>query len=188
MSEQARKKSKIEDENRQFKEEWTTKYFMQHVNGAAICFICRECVKAMKDFNCKRHYETKHASAFDDLKGVARNNKLEQLENGLSAQQTFFARKSKENKCFARASCKVAQIVAKLSRPFTDGDFVKDCIQAVCTEICPEKSELFNKVPLSRMTIQRRVEELAKDVCEQLHEKPANCKYFSIALDESTQH
>ena len=71
---------------------------------------------------------------------------------------------------------------------FTDGNFVKDCIQAVCTEICPEKSELFNKVPLSRMTIQCRVEELAKDVCEQLHEKLANCKYFSIALDESTDN
>jgi len=38
------------------------------------------------------------------------------------------------------------------------------------------------------MTIQRRVEELAKDVCEQLHEKLANCKYFSIALDESTDN
>ena len=93
MSEPARKKRKIEDENRQFKEEWTTKYFMQHFNGAAICLICRESVKVMKDFNCKRHYETKHASAFDDLKGAARNNKLEQLKNGLSAQQTFFRKK-----------------------------------------------------------------------------------------------
>ena len=110
MSEPVRKKHKIEDENRQFKEECTTKYFMQHFNGAAICLICHESVKVMKDFNCKRHYETKYASAFDDLKGIARNNKLEQLKNGLSAQQTFFARKCKENKCFARASCKVARI------------------------------------------------------------------------------
>jgi len=31
---------KIEDEKRQFKEEWTTKYFMRHFNGAAVCLIC----------------------------------------------------------------------------------------------------------------------------------------------------
>ena len=188
MSKPAHKKRKIEDENRQFKEEWTAKYFMRHFNGAAMCLICCESVTVMKDFNCKQHYETKHAATFDDLKGAARNNKIEQLLKGLSAQQHFFTKKSEENKYFARASCKVAHIVAKSSRPFTDGDFVKDCIQAVCTELCPEKADLFNKVPLSRTTIQRRVEDLATDICEQLCERLANCKYFSIALDESTDN
>ena len=64
MSEPTRKKRKIviEDENRHFKEEWTSKYSMQHFNGAAVCLICRESVTVLKDFNCKRHYETKHAS------------------------------------------------------------------------------------------------------------------------------
>jgi len=120
MSEPTRKKRKIviEDENRHFQEEWTSKYFMQHFNRAAVCLICRESVTVLKDFNCKRHYETKHTSTFDDVKGAARNNKIEQLKKGLSAQQNFFTKKSAENKRFARASCKVAQIVAKSSRPF----------------------------------------------------------------------
>ena len=60
MSEPTCKKRKIEDENGQFKEEWTTKYFMQHFNGAAVCLICCESVTVLKDFNCKWHYETKH--------------------------------------------------------------------------------------------------------------------------------
>jgi len=63
---------------------------MQHFNGAAVCLICRESVTVLKDFNCKRHYKTKHASTFDDVKGAARNNKIEQLKEGLSAQQNFF--------------------------------------------------------------------------------------------------
>ena len=84
-----------------------------------------------------------------------------------------------------RASGKVAQITAKSSRPFTDGDFVRECLQSI-TEICPENVSLFSKVPLSRMTIQRRVEDLAKDVTEQLHDRLASCTYFSVALDEST--
>jgi len=101
------------------------------LNSSAVCLICRESVTVLKDFNCKRHYETKHASTFDDVKGAARNNKIELLKKGLMAQQNFFTKKSAENKCSVCASCKVAQIVAKSSRLFTDGDFVKDCIQAV---------------------------------------------------------
>ena len=181
-------KRKIEAENRQFNEEWTKKYFMQHFNGTALCLICRESVTVMKDYNCKRHYETKHAATFDDVKGEARKNKIDQLVKRLSSEQKFFTKKVNENKTFVRAGCAVAQIIARSSRPFTDGDFVKDCMQAICKEVCPEKTDLFNKVPLSRMTIQRRVVDLSNDVCEQLRDKLAICKYFSIALDESTDN
>ena len=38
------------------------------------------------------------------------------------------------------------------------------------------------------MTIQRRVEDLAKDVTEQLHDRLASYTYFSVALDESTDN
>ena len=69
-------KKQIEDQNRQFKEEWIFKYLMRHFNGAALCLICCESVTVMKDFNCKRHYETKHVANFDDLKGAVRNKKL----------------------------------------------------------------------------------------------------------------
>jgi len=55
MSEPTRKKRKIEDENRQFKEEWTIENFMRHLNGAAVWLIRRESVTVLKDFNCKRH-------------------------------------------------------------------------------------------------------------------------------------
>jgi len=60
------------------KEEWTTKYFMQHFNGAAVCLICQEYV-TVPNFNCKRHYETKHASTFNNVKGAAR--KLSSIAN-----------------------------------------------------------------------------------------------------------
>ncbi len=81
-------------------------------------------------------------------------------------------------KCFTRASLKVAHIIAKSSRSFTDGDFVRDCMQIICEEICPEKIDIFNKVPLSRMTIQRRIEELSTDITEKLSDKLDECKYF----------
>lgn len=38
------------------------------------------------------------------------------------------------------------------------------------------------------MTIQRRVDDLATDVTEQLIGRLARCTYFSVALDESTDN
>jgi len=84
---------------------------------------------------------------------------------------------------YTRASCKVAQIIAKSSRPFSDCDFVRECIQGICSEVCPKKASLFSKVPLSRMTIQRRIQDLAQDVTKQLRERLAVCRYFSIAFN-----
>ena len=58
----------------------------------------------------------------------------------------------------------------KKSKPFSDGEFVKECIVRVADFLCPEKKETFAKISLSRQTIARRVEELG----------------YSLALDEST--
>lgn len=70
--------------------------------------------------------------------------------------------------------------ISKSSRPFTDGDFVKECLEIICTEIlCPDKSSRYNKVPLSRMTIQCRVEDLANEA----NEHASRAYFFSSYTD-----
>ena len=51
-------------------------------------------------------------------------------------------------------------------KPFTEGDFVKDCLKVVVEVICPEKKKIFfNVTPsLSARTVTRRIEELSDDV------------------------
>ena len=71
-------------------------------------------------------------------------------------------------------------------KPFTDGDFVKDCLMAVVEVICPEKKKLFSNVSLSARTITRRIEDLSEDVKTRQQDCLKNLKYFSIAIDEST--
>lgn len=73
--------------------------------------------------------------------------------------------------------------ISKSSRPFTDGDFVKECLEIICTEISPEKSSRYNKVPLSRMTIQCRVEDLAKEANEH-----ASRAYFFSSFEWKHSH
>ena len=61
------KRRKVDDECRVFKEELGFKYFFvqsQSKNGKAISVICNDTVAVMKEYNLRRHYETKHASAY----------------------------------------------------------------------------------------------------------------------------
>lgn len=52
--------------------------------------------------------------------------------------------------------------------------------------MCPEVTKKFENLSLSRMTIQRRVADLAEDIRIQFKEKSRKILYFSLAADEST--
>ena len=69
-------------------------------------------------------------------------------------------------------------------KPFTDGDFVKDCLMAVVEVICPEKKKLFCQPFCNNChpTNQRNVRG-CKNSPTRLSK---NLQYFSIAIDEST--
>ena len=57
----AYKKHKIEDKCHVFNEEWTVKYCFMKVGNKAICMLCGESVTVFKEYNLKRHNQTKHA-------------------------------------------------------------------------------------------------------------------------------
>ena len=56
----------------------------------------------------------------------------------------------------------VSEIIAKNLKYFTDGEFVMDCINTVAEILCPEKKELISKTSLSRITVPRRLDDMAK--------------------------
>ena len=52
---------KIEDEYRVLNKQWTERYFF--TDGVkAVCLICHETVAMFKEYNLKRHFQTKHAN------------------------------------------------------------------------------------------------------------------------------
>lgn len=57
----AAKKRKVEDECRAFNDEWTARYCFANVGSKAVCLLCRECVSVFKEYNLKRHHQTKHS-------------------------------------------------------------------------------------------------------------------------------
>ena len=89
----AKKTRKVDSEGRRFQERWELQYFFTENQGNCVCLICKEAVALFKDFNVKRHYQTKHANTYDKLTGSDRAEKVKQLQAALASQQRFFTRR-----------------------------------------------------------------------------------------------
>ncbi|UYV80144.1 EPM2AIP1 [Cordylochernes scorpioides] len=180
------KKRKIDSECRKFKDQWNIQYFVIESSNKALCLICNESIAVLKEYNMKRHYETKHYQNYSKYTGIVRTEKFEALKRGLKSQQSLFTKVKTEQEAATRASFRVALEIAKRGKPFTDGEMIKVCIIAVVEEMCPEKVNLLKTVSMSANTVARRVENIAENISSQLFDKNGHVEWFSLALDEST--
>lgn len=176
---------KVDTENRSFKERWNLDYFSIEYNSKPLCVICRENVAVCKEYNIKRHYKI-HEKQYEQYTGEERKIKFKKLVQELEQQQLFMKKGSSEAKGVVKASFKVAYILAKKQKPFLDGEIIKDILLEIAKEICPDKINLFKNLPLSRMTVTRRTEQIGEEVKLLLKEQINNFEKFSLALDEST--
>ncbi|KAE9521920.1 hypothetical protein AGLY_017727 [Aphis glycines] len=62
------KKRKIDSECRVFNK-WINQYFVIENKEKVICLVCRELISVLKEYNIKRHYESKHKVKYDSLYG-----------------------------------------------------------------------------------------------------------------------
>ena len=85
-----------------------------------------------------------------------------------------------------KASYIIAWEIAKASKPFSEGAFVKTCMLKAAELVCPDKRQALANISLSRPTVTERVEELSGDLKSQLKDNVKSFIAFSIALDEST--
>ena len=144
-----------------------------------MCLICNQSVAVNKEFNIKRHYETKH-SQFSKYRGQTRKDKINHLKLCSEKQCSIFQKQNTESEKNTQASYEVSKLIAKNMKPFTDGDFVKDCLMAVVEVICPEKK---NYSPMLVFLQEKKLFSNVK-TCQQDCLK--NLEYFSIAIDKST--
>uniref|UniRef100_A0A3P9JPU4 SPIN-DOC-like zinc-finger domain-containing protein n=1 Tax=Oryzias latipes TaxID=8090 RepID=A0A3P9JPU4_ORYLA len=138
-------------DKRHFKQKWEDDYFFAEISSKAVCRICQQSVAVLKEYNIRRHYETKHA-VFSRYKGEARKKKSSELLSKLRSQQATLTR----------------------------------CLSTAASIMCPSQERVFSQISLSRNTVTRRVEDLSRDIRDQLTVKSRDFVAFSLACDEST--
>lgn len=180
------KKRKVNDEGRVFQEKWRTTYFFTVSRDKPICLICKQELAVLKEYNVKRHFDTHHAEKYSEYTGKLREEKAKELELALKRQQAVFHNVVHTSESAVKASYVIAREIARTSRPFTEGEFVKDCMLKAAELVCPDKRQAFANISLGRSTITTRVCDLSDDLTRQLQEKAEGFSAFSIAVDEST--
>ncbi|XP_035985865.1 general transcription factor II-I repeat domain-containing protein 2-like [Fundulus heteroclitus] len=180
------KKRKVDSEGRVFNKAWTEKYLFTEVKGKALCLVCGAQVAVLKDYNLNRHYATKHEEKYKNFSDKERATESSVLLAKLQSQQTLLRKRLPSRAAAVKTSFVISHKIARKSKPFSDGEFIKECLLDSSAIICPDKTGAFESVPLSRRTVTRRVEDIAKNLEGQLKEMAKGVDFFSLALDESS--
>jgi len=147
--EPSEKRRKVDKECRKFNEEWTTKYFFIECKGKALCLICRETVAILKDLN--RHYESKHNASGENLSENNRMKQITALRESLQKQHVMISLTCLSQELVTDAGLVVAYKLAK-HKALSDGEFVKECMDATVMIVSPEVEMRLKNVSLSRRT------------------------------------
>ena len=155
--------------------------------GQAQCLICLKTVAVLKEFNMRRHWEAEHrASKFGSMSSAERKDAIDRLSGNLQKTTSFFRKQTAEADKIVRASYDVSRILARRMKPFSDGDFIKECLVVVVDSVCPEQRSVFESVSLSSRTVRRRIEEMSDNVHDSPKTRISTLVAFSLVLDEST--
>ncbi|KAK0154547.1 General transcription factor II-I repeat domain-containing protein 2 [Merluccius polli] len=179
-------KRKVDDDHRQFHERWELEYFFVEHRGTPTCLVCAEKVAVVKEYNIRRHYLTRHAEEYAKYRGDEREKRVIDLKKCFTWQQTLFRKPTDEADKAVKASYTLSEMIARAGKPFTEGEFIKECMLQAASIVCPEKRAQFASISLSPNTVAERVTELSGNIYGQLRDKVKDFRAYSVALDEST--
>lgn len=105
--------------------------FKRSVNGKHVCLICSIRVSVNKRCNFERPFTQVHSNFAQDLSTKLRMENVNELKTTLKRQQSLFAKPEKKPNSVTEASFKVAHILTKHKKPFTDGGMMKEAMTAM---------------------------------------------------------
>ena len=111
---------------------------------------------------------------------------MNELQASLSRQQVSLRKQPNITLAAVKTSYILCEMIAKASKPFTESEFMYDCLVTAATILCPEQKQKFQSISLGRNTCATRVSEIATNMTEKLQRSCENLECFSLAFDEST--
>ena len=147
-----------------------------------MCTVCESTLSDYRSYDLSRHYRKHQAEIEEKQKLVPcselRKDYVIKKKETITKWQNLFVKKSCDCSAMLKVSCEIALVLVKKHKSFSDGEeIVKLCIRKLGQDV--------GEVALSKQTITRRIEELSRDVCEQLKDRVHACLLLSLALDES---
>ena len=161
------RKRKVDADVRKFQESWENKYMFVVQTEKTVCLLCHEAVSVVKEYNVRRHFDTKHGAKYAKF-SFQKTADCPKLKGGLQSQQKMFTKAVAKNEAAVTASFIVSEEIARASKSFSEGAFLKQYMLKVCEQMCPDQIQNLKNVSLSRNTIADRVKELAGDLATQL--------------------
>ncbi|XP_071044167.1 SCAN domain-containing protein 3-like [Parasteatoda tepidariorum] len=132
-----------------------------------LCIVCGDQLSndAMKPSKLLRHLNAKHPGLKDKNLEYFERRKRE-----LDGQKKFMMATTSIKESALRASCLVANRIAKAKKPFNMGEeLILPATKDICREILGEAAvEKIAHVPLSASNVTRRIGEIAEDIEKQL--------------------
>ena len=91
-----------------------------------------------KEYNLKRHFQTKNDNFGSNLSESKLQQKANDMVKNLKQQQTVIVKQTVIQEAATKASFVLAYKLAKQNKPFTDTEFVKECMLDAVDITCPE--------------------------------------------------
>ena len=176
----------LTNSNRFFNLAWEEKYLFVKNKGKPQCSVCLQVVSVLKEYNLKRHYKTRHKNQFEKYEKAAREAVVKDLKSKSDRKRSCMNNFTKTTLSDQKASYEVSLILAKNGKAFRDGEIIKECSFKMALAFGDKKmAKQFETVPLSHQTVARRVMKLSEHVSAKTKDIVQQCKYYSLALDES---
>jgi len=148
-----------------FNQEWELEFFFVDIKGKCVCLLCRDALSIFKRRNIEMRYRTKHADF--DLKfptdSSLPQDKLKTMKLKLNQEQSVFKNPNKLAQNVTIASFKVAYLLAKKKKPFSDGELINEAFKEASNSLFTDfknKKEIvgaISSMQLSSNTVMRRI-------------------------------
>ena len=111
----------------------------------------KHCV--LKEYNNCRHFISNHAKYLESHSTQQREATAQRLAVNFRIQQKSLFQQSVTHQSITKASFLLAFKIAKASKPFSDGDFIKQCMVETAGLLCPDTKSKYQQISLSRRTV-----------------------------------
>ena len=142
-------------------------------------------MKTVKGDNAKQHFRRHKSHSCSKLKGNSRKICIENLKNSARKQTACITTFAKSTNSRCEASYRVAHHLGVAGKPYSDGELVKRCLMDVVECIHSGKETDYSSIALSRVTMQRRQDDIAQQLKLSLQAKMNKKEsLLSLAVDE----